>query len=334
MIAPFLIANMFVVLLLYVLAFCPAIAFGLLCLIRLVHRSLALNVWPWFAARQKFFRRKTPALCIPAKLFRSAAPRRSGGRRKPAWTVDMVVQLYTEGRKSYREVWKEFNRLYAVDGVTVCLGTVYAWIQRYCTEAEIIRAQTRNRVPDFAPANLRWCLDGTGKADTTGAQHFILGIVDHGTRLNLLLTRLEVANSLTILEHIFETVKQFGKPKIIRTDNASVFKSTVFQEGLISAGIRHEFTDPGKPWQNGRIERFFLTLKQKLNLILPLDATALDHLLAEFRFWYNTVRPHQHLHNFTPMEVWTGVNPFKVKPKKIFRFSGWDGMLKGFYMLR
>jgi hypothetical protein len=67
---------------------------------------------------------------------------------------------------------------------------------------------------------------------------------------------------------------------------------------------------------------------------LRLRFTALHRLLAEFRFWYNTVRPHQHLHNFTPMEVWTGVNPFKVKPKKIFRFSGWDGMLKGFYMLR
>lgn len=25
--------------------------------------------------------------------------------------------------------------------------------------------------------------------------------------------------------------------------------------------------------------------------------------LAEFRFWYNTVRLHQHLHNFTPMAV-------------------------------
>lgn len=78
-------------------------------------------------------------------------------------------------------------------------------------------------MPGFAPANLRWCLDGTGKADTTDAKHFILGIIDHGTRLNLLLKRLEIANSAEILKCILATVTQFGSPKIIRTDNASVF---------------------------------------------------------------------------------------------------------------
>lgn len=177
-------------------------------------------------------------------------------------------------------------------------------------------------------------MDGTGKVDVAGDLHFILGIIDYGSRLNLLLQRLDAANSAEILQCVLSCVQQFGKPKIIRTDNASVFKSAEFKAGLKAANIRHEFTDPGKPWQNGRIERLFLTLKQKLNLIVPIDAAALDHLLAEFRFWYNSVRPHQHLHNHTPMEVWTGVNPFKTKPKKTFRFSAWDGMLRGFYMLR
>ncbi|MBI1835543.1 MAG: transposase family protein [Burkholderiales bacterium] len=273
-------------------------------------------------------------MSLPAKYFRSAPARRSGGRRKPAWVVDAVIELYTEGDKSYRRVRNEFNRRFAVDGMTVSLGTVHTWVRKYCTEAEIIRAQTRNHVPNFAPANLRWNLDGTGKVDAAGDQHFILGILDYGSRLNLLLQRLDIANSAEILRCVLSCVQQFGKPKIIRTDNASVFKSLEFQTGLKTANIRHEFTDPGCPWQNGRIERLFLTLKQKFNLIVPIDATALDHLLAEFRFWYNGVRPHQHLHNFTPMEVWTGVNPFKEKPRKIFRFSGWNGMLKGFYMQR
>ena len=334
-IAPFLIANMFVVLLLYLLAFWIEMAFVFLYLFHLLHRLLALHVWPWFfAKKQKFYGRKKSTLCPPETQFRAAPVRRSGGKRKPAWVVDTIIQLFTEGGKSYRDVWKEFNRLYEADGMTVCLGTVYAWVRKYCTEAEIIRVQTRNRFPGFTPANLRWNVDGTGKVDATGSQFFILGIIDYGTRLNLLLERLEVANSAEILKCILLTVAQFGAPKIIRTDNASVFRSAEFQEGLALANIRHEFTDRGSPWQNGRIERLFLTLKEKLNLILPIDGAALDHLLAEFRFWYNTVRPHQHLHNFTPMEVWTGVNPFKEKPKKIFRFSGWDGMLKGFYMLR
>lgn len=30
------------------------------------------------------------------------------------------------------------------------------------------------------------------------------------------------------------------------------------------AGIKQQFSQPGKPWQNGRIERFFGTLKHEL----------------------------------------------------------------------
>ncbi|WP_232063439.1 DDE-type integrase/transposase/recombinase [Undibacterium sp. KW1] len=87
--------------------------------------------------------------------------------------------------------------------------------------------------------------------------HFILGIVDHGTRMNLLLLRLELATSAVILEHIKQAINLFGKPKIIRNDNASVFRSKKFRRALKKLGIRQEFSEPGKPWQNGRIERFF-----------------------------------------------------------------------------
>ncbi|MFZ6747330.1 integrase core domain-containing protein [Undibacterium sp. JH2W] len=35
--------------------------------------------------------------------------------------------------------------------------------------------------------------------------------------------------------------------------------------------MHQEFSAPGKPWQNGRIERLFLTLKEKLNLTTPVN---------------------------------------------------------------
>lgn len=89
---------------------------------------LTCKVSFWFAAKQQFYGRKKTAPNAPDEHFRSAAPRRTGGRRKPAWAVNMVVQLFIEGRRSNREVWKEFNRLYAADGMTVCLGTIYAWM--------------------------------------------------------------------------------------------------------------------------------------------------------------------------------------------------------------
>ncbi|MFZ6736091.1 integrase core domain-containing protein, partial [Undibacterium sp. Ji42W] len=254
------------------------------------------------------------ATLFPAARFYRARPRRSNSNRKPAWVIDTVLDIYANGSKSYRVTMHEFNRLYAHTGVTVCLSTVYAWVQKYRYEMEVVRSKTRNSIPEHRPANLRWCLDGTGKVDANGVQHFILGMVDHGTRLNLLLTRLESATSKSILEQLTATVKLFGKPKLIRTDNASVFRSTEFKRGISRLGIRHEFSQPGKPWQNGRIERFFLTLKQKLNLIVPKDGAALDNLLAEFATWYNVIRPHQHLHGLTPAEAWRGIDPYKIVP--------------------
>ncbi|WP_162044928.1 integrase core domain-containing protein [Undibacterium sp. YM2] len=199
---------------------------------------------------------------------------------------------------------------------------------------EAIRKKTRNRFPDVSPANLRWCLDGTGKVDAYGMNHFILGIVDHGTRMNLLLQRVELATSTVILEHIKQAINLFGKPKIIRTDNASVFRSKEFRRALKELGIRQEFSEPGKPWQNGRIERFFLTLKEKLNLRTPVNGLMLDRLLRDFVTWYNLIRPHQHLHGYTPAEVWRGIDPYSTPPISVHPFEAWDGLLQGYYLRR
>ena len=101
---------------------------------------------------------------------------------------------------------------------------------------------------------------------------------------------------------------------------------------LWCGGIRHQLTTPGWPWQNGRIERLFGTLKQKLDRIEVESRAALNGLLTEFGFWYNAVRPHQHLAGLTPEEAWRGVNPYARAPKAIHWFDAWDGLLPGYYL--
>lgn len=108
----------------------------------------------------------------------------------------------------------------------------------------------------------------------------------------------------------------------------------MFRAGPASLGIQHEFITPGCPWQTGRIERFFLTLKQPLNRVIPRDGEALDKMLAGFETWYNEVRPHQHLHGSTPWEVWRGIDPYHTLPKAVQRFEAWGGRLKGIRLLR
>lgn len=233
-----------------------------------------------------------------------------------------------------RKTADELNRLHAHKGITVGRSTVQDWAKKHGAKAEAARCAHRHSIPEVEPANLRWGLDGTGKVDAQGKLHFILGIIDHGTRALLGLSVVERPSSWVILAHLFLAIDRFGKPECIRTDNGSVFQNAAFKAVLAAVGIHHEFTGIRCPWQNGRIERLFLTLKEKLNLIEPANGADLNRLLWEFRTWYNQVRPHQHLHGFTPSEVWRGINPYEVPPREIRCFEAWGGLLKGYYIRR
>ena len=97
----------------------------------------------------------------------------------------------------------------------------------------------------------------------------------------------------------------YGLPEAIRSDNGPPFASTGVT-GLTALsvwwarlGIRHERIAPGHPQQNGRHERFHLTLKEAMEPTAPDLATQADRFEA-FRSDYNTQRPHQALGQTPP----------------------------------
>lgn len=180
------------------------------------------------------------------------------------------------------------------------------------------------------PINRVWGLDLTGKSDVGGKCHLLLGIVDHGSRACLALQRLADKSSLSILTEIASAIHVHGKPRFIRTDNEAVFTAATFRTGLSLLGIRHQRTQPGCPWQNGRIERFFGTLKHKLDRWAVADAAQLDTSLRFFRVWYNHVRPHRHLDGATPALAWRGRNHDGQSAAEWF--EAWDGLLAGYYL--
>lgn len=287
------------------------------------------------SSANKFCRRPKPvdAVCKDKRFHPMPPNKRSGGRPKAQWVVEWALARFATGL-SFRQVADEFNRQYVRDGLYMCHNSVKNWVQTYSAEALEIRRATRNRFPKPTTANLRWCLDGTGKADSSGAQHFILGIMDYGRRVCVKLVALaDGGSATTILVELFDAIEKFGRPAIIKTDNASVFHSVEFEDALAAHGIRHEFIGPGKPWQN-RIERLFWTLKEKLNQVEPTDRVALNSLLGDFCFWYNEVRPHQHLHGWTPAEAWCGINPYETTPRAVIPFAAWGGLLQGVYLHR
>lgn len=94
-----------------------------------------------------------------------------------------------------------------------------------------------------------------------------------------------------------------GKPKRIRSDNGSEATSGHFQQWAKDHDIEIEFIQPGKPMQNGFIERFNGTYRREvLDLYL---FSSLEEVRRETRRWlqeYNTKRPHQAFGNLTPVE--------------------------------
>ncbi|KKU11437.1 MAG: Integrase core domain protein [Parcubacteria group bacterium GW2011_GWC2_45_7] len=205
-------------------------------------------------------------------------------------------------------------------------------VRKHKYEIRVLRRKIKNSKPKDVPKNLVWGMDLTGKTDEHGNLNNILGIVEHKSRMSLGLTVIKDKAAITILRFLLDVIENYCKPKFLRTDNEPVFTSWIFKLSLWIVGIQHQTIDLCCPWQNGRIERFFGILKEKLNKWEVNSREQLNGALGQFRFWYNHVRPHQNLDGRTPAEVWKGVDVFKTRPKKEFWFEAWDGLLTGIYL--
>ncbi|MCB1604195.1 MAG: transposase family protein [Xanthomonadales bacterium] len=218
-----------------------------------------------------------------------------------------------------------FNRQFShLD--TVSKTYVYEIIRKYQYQILILRKNIKNKEPLPVANNWVWGVDLTGKFNSCNKNMHILGIIDHGSRFNIVLKYIHNKSSKRLLFEIYLAVKEFGKPEYIRTDNEAVFKSRLFKLGLRLMGIKHQLTDVGCPWMNGRIERFFGTLKEKLNQVITKDSSHLGWYLKGFRFWYNHVRTHMNLDGRTPIEVWQNKG---IKRHAEF-YQAWDGLLQGY----
>ena len=202
---------------------------------------------------------------------RSTAPVYCRSQAKPAWVTREIIRLKAlMPDAGCRTIALVFNRRFSHHAkierrMTVGKSFVADTVRKYRYEIEIQRRRIKRRVPLALPRNLVWAMDLTGKTDAQGKLHMILGLLDHGSRGLLSLAALPNKCSWTLLGHLFLAMGKYGKPRAVRTDNEAVFTSRLFRAILWLAGVGHQRSDPGCPWQNGRIERLFGTLKRKLD---------------------------------------------------------------------
>ena len=104
------------------------------------------------------------------------------------------------------------------------------------------------------------------------------------------------ATSEHAVEVLKEAIKKHGRPASILTDRGIQFYAveaddrlrglTVFEKYLIENEIRQVLSRVSHPQTNGKVERFFRTVKDKRGFFKSVD---------ELMEWYNTVRPHMSL---------------------------------------
>ena len=114
--------------------------------------------------------------------------------------------------------------------------------------------------------------------------------------------------------------REFGLPiKKIRSDNGTEFKNTLVEEFLDDEGIKHEFSTPYTPQQNGVVER-------KNRTLLDMARTMLDEYKTSDLFWSDAVNTACHAINRlylhkklkkTSYELLTGNKP-KVSYFRVF----------------
>ena len=133
-------------------------------------------------------------------------------------------------------------------------------------------ARRRARAPFAActEPNAVWCIDLKGWFRTgDGMRCEPLTLADAHSRYLLrcqALARADSAHAWPVVEAAF---REFGLPRVIRSDNGPPFASvgagglSPFAVKLVKAGVAPERIDPGQPQQNGRLERLHQTLKQE-----------------------------------------------------------------------
>ena len=147
--------------------------------------------------------------------------------------------------------------------------------------------------------------------------YYLLGVIDDYSR-TCWVELMEDKKSLTVM---FAVLKAFNMLKhrygieieSVMTDNGAEFgsgKNTKnkeehpFERLLMEMEMKHLYTKPYRPQTNGKIERFWKTLKEDFTEdSLFNDKEDLKDELLGFIAYYNEHRPHSSLNGKTPKEI-------------------------------
>jgi putative transposase len=152
--------------------------------------------------------------------------------------------------------------------------------------------------------NQEWSLDFVHDALANGRRIRLLTIVDDFTRESLKIVVDTSLNGHRVRDELEKIIEDRGMPDRILSDNGTEFTSTAILKWCHEKGVKWDYIQPGKPYQNGYIESFNGKIRDEcLNENLFISLQEAKRLVEEWREEYNERRPHSSLGGKTPSEV-------------------------------
>jgi putative transposase len=164
-------------------------------------------------------------------------------------------------------------------------------------------ARVKQPLQQPTTVNRSWSMDFMSDSMVGNRKFRTLNVMDDCSREAL---AIEVDTSLSarrVIRTLDRIIEQRGKPLSVRTDNGPEFTSKDLELWAKEKGITIQFIQPGKPMQNGYIERFNRLYREAvLDAYLFFDLYQVKQLTEEWMIEYNQRRPHEALGNLTPEE--------------------------------
>jgi putative transposase len=167
------------------------------------------------------------------------------------------------------------------------------------------RIPTRNPLPLAVPINVNqmWSADFMSDALWNGRRFRTFNVIDDFNR-EALAIEIDTGISAQRVVRILDQIASWrGFPNKIRFDNGPELTALAVADWAEENGVKLEFIKPGKPMQNGFIERFNRSFREAVLSMYIFET--LDEVRIETEKWldvYNQHRPHEALGNLSPVE--------------------------------
>lgn len=175
-----------------------------------------------------------------------------------------------------------------------------------------IRRRFRKRLPArvkqalFQPQAINevWSIDFMSDSLWDGRKFRVLNIIDDYNREMLVMDPDFSLPALRVIRAL-EFLKEFrGLPKMIRVDNGPEFISHQLDEWCRKQNVTVVYIQPGKPMQNGYVERCNGSVRKELfNTNVFYSLNEVRERVEEWMLDYNNERPHKSLGYRAPIDL-------------------------------